>query len=164
MISGRIWKFGDNINTDAILPGHALMLPPQEQKKWVFHANRPGWIDEVQHGDIIVGGNSFGLGSSRPAARSLRSAGISCLLVESLSRLFFRNCVNWGLLALQCPGIHDAFDEGQMADISIEDLTVRNRDTGKIVKAIAVPDMLLSLMSGGGIYPVLESKGLIAPE
>ena len=69
MISGRVWKFGDNINTDLMLPGHAALLPAAEQARLVFQANRPGWVDEVRKGDIIVGGRSYGLGSSRPAAR-----------------------------------------------------------------------------------------------
>jgi 3-isopropylmalate/(R)-2-methylmalate dehydratase small subunit len=162
MVSGRVWKFGDNINTDLMLPGHAALLPPDEQVRFVFQANRPGWVDEVRSGDIILGGRSYGLGSSRPAARSLRNLGVACVVAESLSRLFFRNCVNWGLLALECPGVHAAFEEGQTAEVSCETWTVRNRDTGRTFQAKPVPEMLLALMTGGGIYPVLQRRGLIA--
>lgn len=162
MVSGRVWKFGDNINTDLMLPGHAALLSPQEQARFVFQANRPGWVDEVRSGDVIVGGSSYGLGSSRPAARSLRNVGIACVVVESLSRLFFRNCVNWGLLALECPGVFTAFEEGHVAEVSPETWTVRNTWTGHTLAAKPIPEMLLTLMTGGGIYPVLESRGLIA--
>ena len=67
----RVWKFGDNINTDLILPITGFYLTPQEQTRLVFKANRPGWVDEVQPGDILIGGKNFGMGSSRPAARLL---------------------------------------------------------------------------------------------
>ena len=162
MISGRVWKFGDGVNTDLMLPGHAALLPPAEQVRLVFQANRPGWVDQVHKGDIMVAGKSFGLGSSRPAARSLRNLGIGCVVVESLARLFFRNCVNWGLPALECPGIHAACEEGHMLEISTADWTVINRTTGRTFTAKPVPEILLTLMVGGGIYPVLEKRGLIA--
>jgi 3-isopropylmalate/(R)-2-methylmalate dehydratase small subunit len=162
MIGGRVWKFGDNINTDLMLPGHAAQLPAAEQARLVFQANRPGWADTVEKGDIIVGGKSFGLGSSRPAARSLRNLGIGCVVAESLARLFFRNCVNWGLVALECPGVHAAFDEGHVMEVSIAHWTVRNRATGALLQAKPVPQMLLALMTGGGIYPVLAKQGLIS--
>jgi len=87
----RVWKFGDNINTDLILPIQAFYLTPQEQTRFVFHANRPGWVDQVQPGDIIVGGKNFGMGSSRPAARSLKNLGLGCLIAHSINGLFFRN-------------------------------------------------------------------------
>jgi 3-isopropylmalate/(R)-2-methylmalate dehydratase small subunit len=163
MIVGRVWKFGDSINTDLMLPGHAALLPPAEQARLVFQANRPGWVDQVVKGDIVVAGKSFGLGSSRPAARSLRNLGIGCVIAESLARLFFRNAVNWGLVALECPGIEAAFEEGQAAEISTDDWTVCNKATGRELRLVPIPDMLLELMQGGGIYPVLERDGLVAP-
>ena len=161
MISGKIWKFGDDINTDLMLPGPLLFATEDEQKRAVFAANRPGWVDEVRAGDIIVGGLNYGTGSSRPAARSLRNLGIAALLAESINGLFFRNAVNFGLLALECPGIHAAFEEGQTAEVSLEAFTVRNRDTGALLKAQRIPSMLLDLMTQGGLYPHLERQGLI---
>jgi 3-isopropylmalate/(R)-2-methylmalate dehydratase small subunit len=113
MISGRVWKFGDNINTDYMMPGPALYLPEEERVRYVFQANRPGWVDLVKPGDFIIGGTNYGVGSSRPAALSLRNLKIGCLIAESINGLFFRNCVNFGLVALQCPGIHAAFEEGK---------------------------------------------------
>jgi 3-isopropylmalate/(R)-2-methylmalate dehydratase small subunit len=163
MIAARVWKFGDNISTDLMLPGPALILSAQEQTRWVFQANRPGWVDEVQPGDCIVGGHGFGLGSSRPGARSLRNLGVTCVLAESIARLFFRNCVNFGLLGVECAGISTAFEEGQTAELSTDNWTVRNRETGQVLTCTPVPGMLLGLMQGGGIYPVLERNGLVAP-
>jgi 3-isopropylmalate/(R)-2-methylmalate dehydratase small subunit len=163
MPSGRVWKFGDDINTDLMLPGPLLTASEAEQARAVFSANRPGWIEQIATGDIIVGGRNFGTGSSRPAARSLRNIGLGALLAESINGLFFRNAVSFGFLALECPGVHAAFEEGQTAEISIADWTVRNRDTGAVLRAKPVPERLLTLMISGGIFPLLEAEGLIAP-
>ena len=163
MIAGRVWKFGDDINTDLMLPGPLLIASAAEQARAVFSANRPGWVDRVLSGDIIVGGRNFGTGSSRPAARSLRNLGLGCLVAESINGLFFRNAVSFGFLALECPGVHAAFEEGQTAEISLDDWTLRNRDSGAVLPVAPVPDRLLALMTGGGIYPLLEAQGLIAP-
>jgi 3-isopropylmalate/(R)-2-methylmalate dehydratase small subunit len=164
MLTGRVWKFGDDVNTDLMLPGPLLTASEAEQARAVFSANRPGWVDEVRPGDIIVGGRNFGTGSSRPAARSLRNLGLGGLIAESINGLFFRNAVSFGFLALECRGIHSAFEEGQTAEISIDDWTVRNRDTAAVLAISPVPERLLSLMTAGGIFPVLEAEGLIAPK
>ena len=165
VITGRVWKFGDNINTDLMLPnvvnGGASTL--DEQGRAVFSANRPGWVDEMRPGDLIVGGRAYGIGSNRPAPRSLRHIGIACLIAETINGLFFRNCVNFGLLALECPGVSEAFEEMHTAEVSLADFTVRNRDTGAVLKAQPVPENLLTLMQNGGIFPMLEKQGLIAP-
>jgi 3-isopropylmalate/(R)-2-methylmalate dehydratase small subunit len=163
VISGKVWKFGDNINTDLMLPGPLLFATEEEQKRAVFSANRPGWVDQVGAGDIIVGGFNFGTGSSRPAARSLRNLGIAALLAESINGLFFRNAVNFGFLALECPGVHEAFEEGQTAEVSLDDFTVRNPDIDALLKVHRIPAMLLDLMTQGGLYPHLERQGLIEP-
>jgi len=164
VLEGKVWCFPDNINTDLILPGRAQYFTEEEQMKVVFEANRPGWVDEVQQGDIIVADRNFGLGSSRPAARSLRNVGVACLVAESINGLFFRNCVNWGFLALECPGVAAAFEEGDIAKVSFEDFTVTNTRTGETLQAGAVPDALLATMQAGGVLPVLEAEGLIAKE
>jgi 3-isopropylmalate/(R)-2-methylmalate dehydratase small subunit len=160
---GRVWTFGDDINTDLMLPGPLLTAPEAVQARAVFSANRPGWVDLVQAGDIIVGGRNFGTGSSRPAARSLRNLGLGALVAESINGLFFRNAVAFGFLSITCPGIAAAFEEGQTAEISLADWTVRNRDTGAVLRAKPVPETLLAMMTGGGVFPVLEARGLIGP-
>src|SRR4029077_5425882 len=92
MAIGRVWTFGDDINTDLMLPGPLLTASEEEQRRAVFSANRPGWVDKGRSGDIIIGGRNFGTGSSRPAARSLRNLGLGALVAESINGLFFRNC------------------------------------------------------------------------
>jgi 3-isopropylmalate/(R)-2-methylmalate dehydratase small subunit len=124
--------------------------------------NRPGWVDQVQKGDAIVGGFNYGMGSSRPAARSLRMCGVGFLLAETINGLFFRNAVNYGLLACECPGVAAAFDEGDTAELDIDTWSVRNLRSGQTLQVSPVPGQLLAMMQGGGIYPVLEREGLIA--
>jgi 3-isopropylmalate/(R)-2-methylmalate dehydratase small subunit len=146
-----------------MLPGPYLFRSEAEQARAVFQANRPGWVDEVRPGDVIVGGLNFGMGSSRPAARSLRNVGLGFLLAETINGLFFRNCVNHGFRAFECPGVTAAFEEGDTAELSIESWQVRNPRTGATLAVMPVPEMLLSVMQDGGILPLLEKRGLIAP-
>ena len=163
MIAGRVWKFGHDINTDLMLPGAVMSKSPEDQARAVFAANRPGWIDEMRVGDVIVAGRNFGMGSNRPASRSLRNIGIGFLLAESINGLFFRNSVNFGFVALECPGADAAFAEGDTAELDLEGWTVRNPRSGATLAPARVPEKLLSLMRGGGIYPLMEAEGLIAP-
>ena len=160
--SARTWKAGDNINTDLILPNRAFYLTPQEQTKFVFSANRPGWSDSVAKGDILIGGRNFGMGSSRPAARSLRNLGLACLVAESINGLFFRNCVNFAFPARECPGVADAFHEGDIAEVSFEDATVVNVRTGTRLTGRGMPAELRAVIAAGGLFPLLEQQGYIA--
>lgn len=159
----RTWKVGDNINTDLILPITAYYMTPQEQARMVFHANRPGWVDQVRPGDILIGGRNFGMGSSRPAARSLKNVGLACLVANSLNGLFYRNCINFAFPGLECPGVHDAFEEGDVAEVDFEAAVVRNVTRGTTLNGRKTPPRLLELLKAGGIYPLLENEGLIAP-
>jgi len=160
--SGKVWVFGDNINTDLMLPGPLLRATEAEQRDAVFAGNRPGWTKLVKPGDILVGGRNFGIGSGRPAARSLRNLALGCLLAESINGLFFRNAVNFGLLALECPGVHSAFEEGQTAEVSVTAWTVRNLETERSLSLKPIPDQLLALMLQGGVFPYLEKTGMVA--
>jgi 3-isopropylmalate/(R)-2-methylmalate dehydratase small subunit len=160
----RVWKFGDNINTDLILPNKAFYLTHEEQAQFVFHANRPGWAQQVRKGDILIGGRNFGMGSSRAAARSLKTLGVSCLLANSLNGLFFRNCVNFAFPALECPGVHDGFEEGEISEIEFTQARVCNVTRGNELSGKPLPAALLELVMAGGIYALLEKEKLIAPK
>ena len=163
MLAGRVWKFGDNINTDLMLPGPYLVKSAEEQAKAVFISNRPEFLRDMHQGDVIIGGFNYGMGSSRPAARSLRNCGVGFLLAETINGLFFRNAVNHGFRAFECPGVSQAFEEGDTAELSIEDWTATNHRSGLTLAVTPVPKILLDMMLGGGILPVLEAQGLIAP-
>lgn len=160
----RVWKVGDNINTDLILPNKAFYLTHAEQAQFVFSANRPGWAQQVELGDILIGGKNFGMGSSRPAARSLKTLGLSCLLAHSINGLFFRNCVNFAFPALECPDVQNAFEEGDIAEVEFERALVRNVTRSSTLQGRPLPEPLLKLVRAGGVYPLLEKEGLIAPD
>ena len=160
----RVWKFGDNINTDLILPNAAFYLTPQEQLKYVFRANRPEWVDLVQPGDIVIGGRNFGMGSSRPAARNLKNLGLACLVAHSINGLFYRNCVNFAFPAMECEGVEGLFEEGDLAQVDFDSGTVRNARTGASLAARTIPPQLLRIVDAGGIFPLLEREGAIAPK
>ena len=161
---GRTWRFGDNINTDLIQPGHALLGDVTQEGRYVFEANRPGWVQEMSPGDVVVGGKNFGTGSSRPAARALVRAGVGALIADSINSLFFRNCVNYGLPALQFPGASDMFAEGDRASFDIETGEVRNLTRGEVVIAEPWPDDLLRIFRAGGLIALLTQEDLVFAE
>jgi 3-isopropylmalate/(R)-2-methylmalate dehydratase small subunit len=161
--TSRVWKFGDNINTDLILPNVAFYLTPQEQLKYVFRANRPGWVELVREGDILIGGRNFGMGSSRPAARNLKNLGIACLVADSINGLFYRNCVNFAFPAMECPGIEALLEEGQAAEVDFDSGAIRNQATGATALGKTIPPELLKIVAAGGIFALLEKEGAIAP-
>ncbi len=160
-VSGRVWKFGDNINTDLMVPGFALNMSTEQQLEHLFEANRPGWVSQVNKGEILVTGENFGTGSSRPGAQVLRRAGIAALVCESINGLFLRNAVNSGLYAMSCPGVLDLFEEGDVAVIDFAKGEVRNTRSGATVIGKALPTMLLDILDAGGVVPLLRAEGLL---
>jgi len=120
-------------------------------------------VDQVKPGDILIGGRNFGMGSSRPAARSLKNLGLACLVAPTINGLFFRNCVNFAFPAIECPGVHEAFQEGEIAEVDFESAVVRNVTRGVTLNGRPLPPQLMELVKAGGIYPLLEKEGLIAP-
>ena len=164
IFEARVWKFPDNINTDLIIPSGSIYLSPAEQARLAFSANRPGWVDEMRAGDIIVAGRNFGMGSSRPASRSLKILGVSCVIAESINGLFFRNCVNYAFPAMECPGVAASFEEGDVARVDFPGATVSNMRSGRTLEAKGLPPKLLELLRAGGIYALLEQKGIIEPQ
>ncbi len=102
-ITGKVWVFGDDLNTDAMYPAFAMKMDPPEAAKHVFYEVRPGWTDEVSPGDIVLAGKNFGVGSSRPVAALFTELGVAGLVAEEFNSLFFRNAVNAGLPAMTLP-------------------------------------------------------------
>lgn len=158
---GRVWIFGHDINTDLIQPSSIVLLPIDKQVGHVFEANRPGWVESVQPGDAIVAGRNFGTGSSRPAPKVLRALGISAVIAESINGLFFRNCVNFGFAAVECPGILDAFTEGQEALVDLRTGRVQNVTTEAELQGRAWAPELLEILDAGGLIEQLSGEGLL---
>jgi len=159
---GRVWKFGDNISTDLIMPGSQVLANPllsdEEAAKFCMWANRPGWAQQVQRGDIIVAGRNFGCGSSRPAPRMLKALGISVVVADSIARLFFRNSIHLGFPVLICPGVSQAFEEGDIAEVDLETGQVRNLTRGTVLQGEALPkdSPPYQILKAGGLEPFLK--------
>lgn len=163
-VTGRVWVFGDDINTDLILPHKALRLSPEEQCRLCMSDNRPGWADQVMKGDFLIAGKNFGTGSSRPGAAVLKNLGLAGMIAESYNGLFYRNCICYGFAAVTAPGITEMFAEGDMAEIDYSKGTVRNLRTGKSKPTQPLARVMLDIISAGGIEGVLTAKGYIDTE
>jgi 3-isopropylmalate/(R)-2-methylmalate dehydratase small subunit len=160
-LRGRVWLFGDNINTDLMYPGFVTTLPEAERAKYCMNANRPGWSEQVKKGDIIVGGRNFGCGSSRSAAKSLKSLGVSCVLADSMNGLFFRNAINFGLPALSLKSVSKMFEEGDTAEVDFQAGQVHNLKTREAKNAPPLPQTLIHIVESGGLIPLLEREGYL---
>ncbi len=160
-VTGRTWVFGDSLNTDAMYPAHAMKLDVAEAAKYVFHEVRPGWTDQVQAGDIVVAGKSFGLGSSRPVAALFATLGVAALVAEEFNSLFFRNAVNTGIPAMTVPGATTAFTDGDTGTFDVATGAWRNDTTGTAGQVPALPDLLLEIIASGGVLPRLAEQGYL---
>ena len=119
--SGKVWVFGDGLNTDAMYPGFAMKMDPAEAAKHIFYEVRPGWTDDVSAGDIVVAGKNFGVGSSRPVAALFAELGVAGLVAEEFNSLFFRNAVNAGLPAMTVPDATTVFSDGDVGTFDLSD-------------------------------------------
>ena len=158
---GRVWKFGDQMNTDLILPMAAMRVPQIEMHKYAFEAIRPGWSAAVQPGDLLIAGADFGLGSGRPVGSVLRACGIAGIVAESINGLCLRNCVNSSLAAISCSGVASAFDDGDTAVIDFMTGRVENVSRSIVLQGAPLPPPLAEIVLAGGIIPMLVSGGFI---
>jgi len=172
--TGRVWCFGPNISTDLIQPGDVALAATSgggaEARKRLalacMRANRPGWAEQVQPGDLLFAGSNFGCGSSRPAQRVLRTLGIAAVVAESVSRIFYRNCINTGFPVLICPGVSTAFEELDTAEVDLERGTVRSLTTGVTLSGeAAVPGSPpAEILRAGGLEAYLRAELLAMKE
>lgn len=159
--TGRVWKFGDQINTDLIMPTEAMRVAVKERGKFAFAASRPGWAALVKEGDLLVAGHNFGLGSGRPVGSVLRGCGIGGLIAESINGLCLRNCVNFSLPGMDCPGITGAFDEGDMAWVNFLSGEIRNLTKGTTLHGRSLEPLLANIVSAGGVLAMLINEDYI---
>ena len=164
IIQGRVWKFGDNISTDLIMPGFAALsspdMTPEESARYCMYSNRPGWAEQVRPGDIIIARRNFGCGSSRPGSRILKTLGISLVIAESISRIFFRNSINLGLPVMTCTGIYDAIREGDEIEVHLSSGKIISKITGQTITGEPLPEGSppREILAAGGLIPLLEQE------
>ena len=160
MLTGRAFKFGDDISTDYIIPGKYAYLRSNlpELAKHVMEDADPLFASKVKPGDFIVAGNNFGLGSSREhAPLVIKMAGVKAILAKSVARIFFRNAINLGLPVLIC-NIDDIAD-GDQLEIDLEAGIIRNKTNGKQLTFGRIPDVMLKILDEGGLLPYIEKHG-----
>jgi 3-isopropylmalate/(R)-2-methylmalate dehydratase small subunit len=159
VIRGRVWKFGDDINTDVITPGKYLSGPIEEVLGHVLEAVNPEFAKEVQKGDILVGGKNFGCGSSRESApAALKALGLGAVVAESFARIFFRNTIAVGLPALVCPSVSQSFRDGEVLELDLEKAEIRNATSGTSVKGHTLPEEMIAVLNKGGIVALLKEQ------
>ncbi|MBS7269600.1 MAG: 3-isopropylmalate dehydratase [Candidatus Freyarchaeota archaeon] len=157
VIKGKVWKFGDNIDTDIISPSKYMEAPMDEQVKHVMEAINPKFPQEVKPGDVIVAGRNFGCGSSRETAPDLiKRLGIAAVVAESFARIFFRNSVAIGLPILVCPKVSEAFNEGDILELDLEKAIVKNTNKNITLEGIPLSPDMLKVLKKGGIQPLLK--------
>ncbi|MBO8182274.1 MAG: 3-isopropylmalate dehydratase small subunit [Archaeoglobus sp.] len=149
---GRVWKFGDDIDTDIIIQGKYLVINDAEElAKHVFENLRPEFAKEVKHGDFIVAGENFGCGSSREhAPLALKATGIEAVIAKSFARIFFRNAINLALRVIECKDA-DKIDEGDEIQIDYRKGIVRNLSKGEEYQITPLPDFLERIIDKGGL-------------
>jgi 3-isopropylmalate/(R)-2-methylmalate dehydratase small subunit len=163
-ITGRVWVFGDNLNTDAMYPAFAMKMDPPEAAKHVFYDVRPGWTDQVKAGDIVLAGRNFGVGSSRPVAALFAELGVAGLVAEEFNSLFFRNAVNAGLPAMTVPDATTVFSDGDVGTFDLSDGSWRNENTGAAGAVPKLPELILDIIASGGLLPRLAAQGYVPAE
>lgn len=159
-IKGRVWKFGDDIDTDIIIPGRYLVITDEnELAKHVMEGLDPEFYSKTEEGDIILAGKNFGCGSSREHAPiALKAAGISAVVAESFARIFYRNAINVGFPLLESEKISSSFDEGEEIELDMDKGVLKNERTGKEYKVKKLPEFMLEILNNGGLIPYLKEK------
>ncbi len=153
IIKGTVWKYGDHIDTDVIIPARYLNLStPEELARHCMEDIDPHFASAVQKGDIIVAGENFGCGSSREhAPLAIKGAGVSCVVARSFARIFYRNAINIGLPILECPAAVEETEMGHQLEIDLEAGRIRNLITGRVYQAEPYPPFMLQILNAGGL-------------
>lgn len=159
-LSGRVWGFGDNVDTDHIIPTRNLMnRDPMDMSTHCFEDVRPEFGKERRDGDIIVAGKNFGCGSSRQAAALvIKNRGISCIIAESYARLFLRNAVNLGFPLIELKDASKRISEGDIVTVDFAGNKVRNETCDTEYEIEPTPDFLLEIYENGGLEPTIAKR------
>ncbi|RKQ61810.1 3-isopropylmalate/(R)-2-methylmalate dehydratase small subunit [Thermovibrio guaymasensis] len=160
VLKGRVFKFGDDINTDEIIPARYLNTSdPQELAKHVMEDADPEFPKKVKPRDIIVAGKNFGCGSSREHAPiAIKAAGVSAVIAKSFARIFYRNAINIGLPIFESPEAVEGIEEGDIVEINPETGVIKNLTKGKEFKATPISEDIRKIMEAGGLMEYAKQK------
>ena len=159
---GKAWTFGENMNTDEIIPGrYNITIDPVELARNVFCEVKPEYARNVKPGDVIVGGKNFGCGSSREHAPiAIKGSQAKCVIATSFARIFFRNAINIGLPILECPDAAADIREGDEIDSNLSTGEIFNRTNGNAYRARPLPEFVLRIAEAGGIVNFLKTHDI----
>jgi len=160
MIKSRVHRFGDNIDTDAIIPVHSAdLVDPVELGKHCMENIDPDFVQRVKPGDILVASRNFGCGSSREVAPwSIKGAGIVCVIAETFARIFFRNAINIALPLMVCPEAAADTENGDILEVDIESGKIHNLTKETVFHAAPYPDFIRELISCGGLVEYTRKR------
>jgi len=159
-IQGRVWKYGDNVDTDAIIPARYLNVHTAEElAPHCMEDIDAGFAEAVQVGDVIVAGENFGCGSSREhAPLAMKGAGVGAVVARSFARIFFRNAIGVGLPILESAAAVDGAQAGQQMEIDLEGGQIRNLTTGETYQAEPYPSFMMEIVQAGGLIPYTKRQ------
>ena len=159
---GKAWTFGENMNTDEIIPGRFnITIDPLELAKNVFCEVKPEYAQTVKPGDVIVGGQNFGCGSSREHAPiAIKGSQAKCIIAPSFARIFFRNAINIGLPILECSEAAADIREGDEIDVDLASGQIHNLSSGRSYQAQPLPAFVIKIAEAGGIVNFLKNHDI----
>jgi len=159
-LKGKVWKFGDHVDTDVIIPARYLNVSDIETlAKYCFMDARPGFNDKARPGDVIVAGKNFGCGSSREhAPMAIMGAGIACVIAESFARIFYRNSINIGLPLIESPEASARLNEGDTVEVDLETGEIKSLHDGTVYKTKPIPPFMQELINSGGLVNYIKKK------
>jgi 3-isopropylmalate/(R)-2-methylmalate dehydratase small subunit len=160
MIKGTAHKFGDNVDTDQIIPAQYLVTTdPKVLGKHCMELADENFPTKAKPGDFIVAGTNFGCGSSREhAPLAIKGLGLSLVIAESFARIFFRNSINIGLPILECPEAAQAARQGDQLEVDLDKGEIRNLTQGKTYKAQPFPEFMQQIVNAGGLMPYVKKR------
>ena len=157
---GKVHKYGDNVDTDVIIP--ARHLNTSDHKELASHCMEDidtEFVKKVKHGDIMVGGENFGCGSSREHAPiAIKASGIDCVIAKTFARIFYRNAINIGLPILECPEASEKIQDGDEVSIDFDSGVITNETKGETYQALPFPDFIKDIMAKGGLIAQISGK------
>lgn len=158
---GTVFKYGDNIDTDVIIPARYLNTQsPAELAAHCMEDIDKTFVQRVHPGDIMVGGANFGCGSSREhAPLAIKAAGVSCVIAESFARIFYRNAINIGLPILECEAAANGIEAGDTVSIDFDTGVITDETKGESYQAVAFPPFIQDIIADGGLLKSLKKRG-----
>lgn len=157
---GKVHKYGNNVDTDVIIP--ARHLNTSDHKELASHCMEDidtEFVKKVKRGDIMVGGENFGCGSSREHAPiAIKASGIDCVIAKTFARIFYRNAINIGLPILECPEASEKIQDGDEVSIDFDSGVITNETKGETYQALPFPDFIKDIMAKGGLIAQISGK------